>query len=207
MWQAPGVACAVAAVGFHRLQETACSIGIKTGLAKHAHTNDVGLQFLLPGESRQSQLAAGQRLLSGNFIGQNLRGNAAGNDFGLLALFSLNPVIGSHMGHFMGNDSGHFRGIIGQSQQSTGDVKIAAWQCEGIDGRRIQNGYAVGLFWIFRNKGQGADDTGKLPFHLGIAVFTAIAGNDSRMFTGTDLRARVILFKPTHRLRICRWLQ
>ena len=71
------------------------------------HSDDVGLQFLLAGEGRQAQLAAGNGLLAGNLVGQNLGGDTAGDHLGLLGALALQAVIGSHVGHFVGNHGGH----------------------------------------------------------------------------------------------------
>ncbi|MOA29202.1 hypothetical protein D3C78_1502050 [compost metagenome] len=101
----------------------------------------------------------------------------------------------------------HFRSIVGKRQKPTRHVKISARQRKGIDGRRVQDGDAVGLLRIFRNRRQRAGDAGDEPFRLGVTIFAAITRHDARMLARTHLGAGIILLHFFHGLRIIRGAQ
>ncbi len=196
---------AEAAIGGHGIEEARRRIGVVPRLAQHADADHVGLQFLIAREGGKAQLAAGKRLLAGKIGGEHLGDDAARNHLRLLALLALDAVIGRHMRHLVREHGGHFRGVVGERQQAAGHVEIAARKRESVDCRRVENGDAVGLLRVFRNRRQGAGDPGDQPLGLGVAVFSAVARHDAWMLARAELGPRVVLLHFLDDLRIGGW--
>ena len=193
-----------AGIGRHGIEETRGRIGIVAGFAQHAHADHVGLEFLVAREGGEPELSARQRLLAGDVAGEHFGHHAAGDDLGLFLLLPLDAVIGRHVRHFVRQHGGDLRGIIGERQQAACHIEIAAWQREGVDRGRIQDGDTVGLVRVFRNDGQGACDARDEFLRLGILVFAAIARDDARMLACPHLGARIVLLHLVDDLRIGR---
>ena len=133
----------------------------------------------------------GDDLASGNGIGKQLFGHLACKLDFLFAALSLEPVIGGDVSHLVRQHGGDLRGIIGECQKSPGDVEESAGQREGVDSRRIQHGYAIGLLRVFRNQCQGADNARHQALCLGVTEFAAITCNNARVLICANTGARI----------------
>ena len=103
---------------------------------------------------------------------------------------SLKGVIFREMRHFVGQHSCHFRCVIGQRQQTAGDIEIAAGQGKSVDNGRVQYGQTIVLSRIGRDCDQPFNDVVQKGFDVLVTVAPAIGADDARVFALTDRRAR-----------------
>ena len=170
-------------VGRHRLQEAGSGGGVEAGLAARLDADGVRLELLVAGELGEAQLAADQRDIGRRIAAQDVLDHLGGQHFLGFLLLPLQAVIGRHVTHLVRDDRGKLGRIIGERQQTTRNVEIAARQREGVYVGRVENGDPVGLAGITGHGGQVSDDLCDHALELRVGILAAIGGQDAGMLT------------------------
>ena len=104
----------------------------------------VGGEFLLARETGDRKLRARLDFVLSLTLREQLRIDPREQRRRLFELGPLGGVARGDMADFMRHDGGHFRRVLGERQEASGDEDIARGQGESVDDRRIQHGDAVG---------------------------------------------------------------
>ncbi len=134
-----GIAGAQFGVSAHRGQEARRAIGIEAGARGNADADAVGLEFLAAREGGERDLRLGERQRAHLRIADHVARDAV-EDRGLADLVLADRGMArDHMRHLVRQHRGDFGIVVGERQQSAGDVELAGRQREGVDRGRVQD--------------------------------------------------------------------
>ena len=83
------------------------------------------------------------------------------------------------MRHFVRQHRGDLGAVVGEREQSAGDIELAVGQCEGVDRRRIEDGEVVAHVLLLGGRDQPLDDPPDRGFERRVTIGAAIRGEDA----------------------------